>query len=59
LDECKIHEITTKQVVFRINYGNISRGGKVAGQRNTDIFSGLKLHYTINGIVKQDDTLLD
>ena len=59
LDECKIHEITTKQVVFRINYGNISRGGKVAGQRNTDIFSGLKLHYTINGIVKQDDNLLD
>jgi len=59
LDECKIHEITTKQVVFRIKYGNLSRGGKVTGQRNTTIFSGLKLHYSINGIVNQDKNLLD
>ena len=59
VDQCKIHEITTKQVVFRINYGNLSRGGKVQGQRNTDIFSTLKLHYNINGIVKQDENLLE
>jgi hypothetical protein len=56
LDECKIHEITTKQVVFRIKYGNLSRGNL---QRNKVIFSGLKLHYNINGIVKQDANLLD
>lgn len=50
LDECVIHEITTKQVVFRIKYGN---------KKDTMIYKGLKLHYSINGIVKQNDTLLD
>jgi len=59
LDECKIHEITTKQVIFRIKYGNLSRGGKSQGQRNTDIFSTIKLHYNINGIVKHVENLLD
>ena len=59
LDECVIHEITTKQVVFRIKYGNISRGGRSHGQKNTNIFSRLKLHYNINGVVKQNDNLLD
>lgn len=55
LDEYVVHDITTKQVVFRIKYGNLSRGGRNQGQRNTDIFSTLKLHYSINGIVKQND----
>lgn len=48
LDECSIHEITTKQMVFRIKYG----------ARNTNIFAKLKLHYRINGIVKQHENLL-
>lgn len=59
LDTCKIHELTTKQVVFRIKYGNLSRCTKVTGMRNTSIFSTLKLHYNVNGIVKQDENLLD
>ena len=45
-----IHEITTKQVVFRVNYQPIS---------NKNI-SVLKLHYGISGIVKSnDENLLD
>ena len=57
LDECKIHEITTKQVVFRIKYGN----NRIVANNdsNPTIFSGLKLHYNINGIIKQDNNLLD
>jgi hypothetical protein len=60
LDGCAIHEITTKQVVFRIKYGNLPNGvfsGAHMGPRT--IYSGLKLHYNINGIVKQDVNLLD
>ena len=53
LDEVVINEITTKQVIFRIRYGN-----KVGHNINT-IFSTLKLHYNINGIVKQTDNLLE
>jgi len=54
LDECTIHEITTKQVVFRIKYGNTPA-------TYNKIFSTLKLHYMINGIAKQNDidNLLD
>ena len=59
LDECVIHELTTKQVVFRIKYGNISKGGGNLNQYKTDIYSGLKLHYSITGVVNQNDTLLD
>ncbi len=43
---CVIHEITTKQVVFRIKHGGC----------NT---SGLKLHYSVSGILEQSDNLLD
>jgi hypothetical protein len=47
---CCIHEITTKQVVFRINYDPISKAN----------ITGLKLHYSISGIVKlNDENLLD
>jgi hypothetical protein len=52
LDKCVIHEITTKQVVFRIKYGNTK-------DSTNSMDKGLKLHYSINGIVKQNDTLLD
>ena len=58
LDECKIYDITTKQVVFRIKYGNVPRVRNQT-QTNDKIFSTLKLHYSINGIVKQDTNLLD
>jgi hypothetical protein len=45
-----IHELTTKQVIFRVNYDAI-RGKNI---------TGLKLHYSINGIVKSnDDNLLE
>ena len=61
LDECLIHEITTKQVIFRIKYGlnkiNINdRGGRTY---KTDIYSGLKLHYSISGVVEENQNLLD
>jgi len=59
LDECIIHEITTKQVVFRIKYGNRIKSGEKADQLKNDIYSGLKLHYSISGVVKQNDNLLD
>jgi len=59
LDECVIHEITTKQVVFRIKYGNRIKGGGKIDQFKNDIYSELKLHYSINGIVEQLDNLLD
>lgn len=51
LDDCVIHEITTKQVVFRIKYGNRNK----THQFKNDIYSGLKLHYNINGIVDQEE----
>ena len=54
LDECVIHEITTKQVVFRIKYGNIIKVGGTA-EFKKHIYSGLKLHYSINGIVDQQE----
>jgi len=59
LDECAIHEITTKQVVFRIKYGNIKKGGSYFSEIKKHIYSGLKLHYSINGVVEQNDNLLD
>ena len=59
LDECVIHEITTKQVVFRIKYGNISKDGGKHNQYKTDIYSGLKLHYSINGVIEQNVNLLN
>ena len=59
LDECVIHEITTKQVVFRIKYGNnLNKGGKHIIYKS-HIYSGLKLHYSINGVVKENENLLD
>ena len=61
LDEVTINEITTKQVVFRIRYGNMKRleGSKIVTPRITTIFPALRLHYNINGIVKQTDNLLE
>jgi hypothetical protein len=74
LDECGIHEITTNQVVFRVKYGNLpilsyntgaNLNPKYPYYRGTNptypksIYSGLKLHYNINGIVKQNDNLLE
>ena len=54
LDRCVIHEITTKEVVFRIKYGvNIDKTYK------NDIYSGLKLHYSISGVVEENHNLLD
>jgi hypothetical protein len=59
LDECLIHEITTKEVVFRIKYGvKIGRGESDKTYKN-DIYSGLKLHYSINGVIEQNHNLLD
>jgi len=58
LDECVIHEITTKQVVFRIKYGNIIKGANLNPIKQ-HVYSGLKLHYSINGVVEQNDNLLD
>lgn len=44
---CTIHEITTKQVIFRIRYGY---------PNNQDsIYSGFKLHYSISGIRTDPD----
>jgi hypothetical protein len=59
LDEYIIHEITTKQVVFRIKYGNIHKSGDKMHQYKNDIYSGLKLHYSISGVIEQNDNLLD
>jgi hypothetical protein len=59
LDECLIHEITTKEVVFRIKYGNIKNLGGKNPQYKTDIYSGLKLHYSISGVVEENHNLLD
>lgn len=59
LDECVIHEITTKQVVFRIKYGNLHKNGQYNGQYKADIYAGLKLHYNINGVVEQNNNLLE
>jgi hypothetical protein len=56
LDRCVIHEITTKEVVFRIKYGNLD---KTSNQYKKDIYSGLKLHYSINGVVEEKHNLLD
>jgi len=58
LDECVIHEITSKQVVFRIKYGNINKGASLFPIKQ-HIYSGLKIHYSINGVVEQNDNLLD
>lgn len=57
LDECVIYEITTKQVVFRIKYGNINKG--YLNPIKKHIYSGLKLHYSISGVVEQNENLLD
>ena len=54
LDEVAIIEITTKQVIFRIRYGN-----KLTQPHMSNIFTGLKIHYNIIGIVKQNDDLLE
>jgi hypothetical protein len=59
LDECVIHEITTKEVVFRIKYGNRIKNVGKTDQFKNDIYSGLKLHYNINGVVEQNENLLD
>lgn len=60
LDECVIHEITTKQVIFRIKYGvNIFNRGQIDRTYKTDIYSGLKLHYSISGVVEENHNLLD
>jgi hypothetical protein len=59
LDECVIHEITTKQVVFRIKYGNIDTVGQRDSKYKTNMYSGLNLHYSINGLIEQNDNLLD
>jgi hypothetical protein len=56
LDGCVIHEITTKEVVFRIKYGNLD---KTVHKYKKDIYSGLKLHYSINGVVEEKHNLLD
>jgi hypothetical protein len=58
LDECVIHEITTKQVVFRIKYGNIKKDAHLNPIKQ-HIYSGLKLHYSISGVIEQNDNLLD
>ena len=54
LDEVVIIEITTKQVIFRVRYGSPPSGANM-----TTIFTGLKIHYNIIGIVKQNDDLLE
>jgi hypothetical protein len=59
VDECVIHEITTKQVVFRIKYGNIYNLSAKHGQYKSDIYGGLKLHYCINGVIEQTVNLLN
>jgi len=59
LDECIIHEITTKQVVFRVKYGNIHNLSAKYPPYKTDIYSGLKLHYSINGVIEQPNNLLE
>jgi hypothetical protein len=60
LDDCVIHEISTKQVVFRIKYGvNIFNRGQIDRTYKNYIYSALKLHYSINGVVEQNDNLLD
>jgi len=60
LDECLIHEITTKQVIFRIKYGvNIFNRGQFDRTYKNDIYSGLKLHYSISGVVEENQNLLD
>jgi len=59
LDGCVIHEITTKQVVFRIKYGIDIPGPTLFRTYKKDTYSGLKLHYIINGVVEQTHNLLD
>jgi hypothetical protein len=59
LDECLIHEITTNQVVFRVKYGNMYKSDEKYGQYKSEIYSGLKLHYSINGVIEQPNNLLD
>ena len=61
LDECLIHEITTKHVVFRIKYGNFPRTFDPGSHPNfpNTIYAGLKLHYSINGIIEQNNNLLE
>lgn len=60
LDGCVIHEITTKQVIFRIKYGvNKFNRGQIDRTYKTDIYSGLKLHYSISGVVEENHNLLD
>lgn len=60
LDDCEIHEITTKQVVFRIKYGNANKQDTSGGDNRRNIYSSeLKLHYSISGVVEQNNNLLD
>ena len=54
LDEVAIIEITTKKVIFRVRYGSMLSLGRM-----TTIFTGLKIHYNIIGIVKQNDDLVE
>jgi hypothetical protein len=54
-----IHEITTKHVVFRIKYGSIHNPGSKNANYKADIYAGLNLHYSISGVVEQNDILLD
>jgi hypothetical protein len=39
-------------------YGNINKGGNLNPIKQ-HIYSGLKLHYSISGVVEQNDNLLD
>ena len=54
IDSCEIKEITTKQVVFHIKYGNSKN------TQNQYIMTdpSLKLHYSISGIVTEDIPLI-
>ena len=57
IDSCEIKEITTKQVVFNINYGNSTYrdAQNYVIYKNTD--PSLKLHYSISGIVETSNDI--
>ena len=50
IDSCEIKEITTKQVVFNIKYGN----SKTVNNQYIMTDPSLKLHYSISGIVDSE-----